>query len=122
MEVHVSVEDQARFLRCIGEPTRLQILRLLAGGERCVGELIGVINKEQSLISHHLRSLKECNIVKDRQEAQKIYYKLTDDRLAKLIMDSEALMTELSLCKCQEENYEGEGNHTSGEGEICPNS
>ena len=92
-------ENQARFLRCIGEPTRLQILKLLAEGERCVGELAGVLNKEQSLISHHLRALKECNIVKDRQEAQKVYYEITNDRLARLIIDSEALMIELSLCK-----------------------
>lgn len=92
-------EDQARFLRCIGEPTRLQILKLVAEGERCVGELTGILNKEQSLISHHLKALKECNIVKDRQEAQKVYYKLADDRLARLIIDSEALMIALSLCK-----------------------
>ena len=115
-------EDQARFLRCIGEPTRLQILKLLAMGERCVGELAGVLNKEQSLVSHHLRALKECNIVKDKQEAQKVYYKLTDDRLARLIIDSEALMKELLLCKCQEVNYEREENQGSGEREICPDS
>jgi DNA-binding transcriptional ArsR family regulator len=100
------VEDQARFLRCIGEPTRLQILKLLTRGERCVGELTNVLNREQSLVSHHLRALKECNIVKERQEAQKVYYKLTDARLAKLIVDCEALMQELSLCKCQEVNHE----------------
>ncbi len=92
-------EKQARFLRCIGEPTRLQILKLLAEGEKCVGELTGVLNKEQPLISHHLRALKECNIVRDRQEAQKVYYKITDDSLAKLIIDSEALIIKLSLCK-----------------------
>jgi DNA-binding transcriptional ArsR family regulator len=99
-------EDQARFLRCIGEPTRLQILKLLTEGERCVGELASVLSKEQSLISHHLKALKQCNIVKERQEAQKVYYKLMDARLARLIIDSEALMQELSLCKCQEVNYE----------------
>ena len=117
-----AVEDEARFLRCIGEPTRLGILKLLAEGERCVGELASVLNKEQSLISHHLRALKECNIVKDEQEAQKVYYKLTDARLARLILDSEALMKELSLCKCQEVNYGREENQRSGEGEICPDS
>ncbi len=105
-------EDQARFLRCIGEPTRLQILKLVAENERCVGELAKTLNKEQSLISHHLRALKECKIVKDRQEAQKVYYKLTDDRLARLIIDSEALMIELSLCKCPEMNY-GRGENKS---------
>jgi len=115
-------EDQARFLKCIGEPTRLQILKLLAKGERCVGELVSVLNKEQSLISHHLKALKECNIVKDEQKAQKVYYKLADIRLAKLIIDSEALMKELSLCQCQEVNYERKGNQGSGKGEICPAS
>jgi len=99
-------EDQVRFLRCIGEPTRLQMLKLLAGGERCVGDLASLVNKEQSLVSHHLKALKECNIVKERQEAQKVYYKLTDARLAGLIIDCEALMKELSLCKCQEVNHE----------------
>jgi len=115
-------ENQARFLRCIGEPTRLQILKLLTGGEKCVGELTTVLNKEQSLISHHLRALKECNIVKDRQEAQKVYYKIMDGRLARLIIDSEVLMKELSLCKCQEVNYGGEENQGSGEEEIRSDS
>ncbi len=104
------VEDQARFLRCIGEPTRLQILNTLVEGQKCVGELIGVLNKEQSLISHHLSSLKKCNIVKERQEGQKVYYELTDARLASLIIDCEVLMKELSLCKCQEANDERKGN------------
>ena len=99
-------EDQARFLKCIGEPTRLQILKLVARGERCVGELASVLSKEQSLISHHLKALKQCNIVKERQKAQKVYYKLMDARLARLIVDSEALVQELSLCKCQEVNCE----------------
>jgi DNA-binding transcriptional ArsR family regulator len=108
-------EEQARFLRCIGEPTRLQILKLLTDGERCVGELAGVLNKEQSLVSHHLRALKECNIVKERQEGQKVYYRLTDARLARLIIDSEALMKEVSLCKYQEVNYERKGNQESCE-------
>jgi DNA-binding transcriptional ArsR family regulator len=111
-------EEQARFLRCIGEPTRLQILKLVAEGERCVGEIAEILHKEQSLISHHLRVLKECNIVRDKQEAQKVYYKIMDDRLAKLIVDSEALMIELSLCECQEVNYEGKENQGGGEGGI----
>ncbi len=104
------IEDQARFLRCIGEPTRLQILKLLAESERCVGVLTRLLNKEQSLISHHLRALKECNIVTERQEGQKVYYKLTDARLAGLIIDCEALMNELLLRKCKEVNYERKRN------------
>ena len=54
--------------------------------------------------------------MKDRQEAQKVYYKLADDRIASLVLESEALMKELSLCECQEVNYERKGNQRSGEG------
>lgn len=115
-------EDQARFLRCIGEPTRLQVLNLLAESEKCVCELTGILNKEQSLISHHLRALKECNIVTERKEGQKVYYKLTDARLAGLIIDCEALMKELLICKCQEVNCERKGNQGGSEGEIQSNS
>ena len=88
----------------------------------CVGELASVLNKEQSLVSRHLRALKGCNIVRDEQEAQKVYYKLTDIRLAKLIIDSEALMKELPLCECQEVNYEREESKRTREGPIRPAS
>jgi len=103
-------EQQARFLKCIGEPTRLQILKLLAGGEKCVSEIVEVLNKEQSLISHHLRALKECYIVATRQQAQKTYYRLTDPRLAELVLKSESLMKELPLCQTREECYEEQEN------------
>ena len=96
----MSVEEkQAKFLKCLGEATRLQILKLLTNGERCVGELAEALNKEQSLISHHLKALKECNIVKERPEAQKVYYSLRDDRLARLISEVETLIKELLLCQ-----------------------
>lgn len=98
--MYMTIEgEQARFLRCIGEPTRLQIIKLLTQGEKYVSEIVRALDKDQPLISHHLRSLKECNILRERQEAQKVYYGLSDDRLAKLVRDSEALMTELSPCK-----------------------
>ena len=96
----MSTEDeQARFLRCIGEPTRLQILKLLAESEKCVSEITEALAKEQSLVSHHLRALKECNIVVVRQEAQRIYYNLADPRLSELVVTTESLIKELPLCQ-----------------------
>jgi len=107
MKVHISIEDEGvRFLRCIGEPTRLQILKLLADSEKCVGEIAEALNKEQSLVSHHLRALKECNIVVSRQEAQKIYYGLTDPRLSELVVTTESLVKELPLCQSKGVYYD----------------
>ena len=100
-------EDLARFLRCIGEPNRLQIIKMLSHGERCVGDLAAALKREQSLISHHLRHLKECNVVRDRQEAQKVFYTISDERIARLVFESEALMADVSLCiSCGETDSE----------------
>ena len=100
-------DEQARLLQCIAEPTRLQILRLLADGEKYVNEIIDTLKKEQSLISYHLRHLRECNIVVTRQEAQKVYYRLSDVRLAELVNISEAVVKDIILCLPQGVSDEG---------------
>lgn len=99
-------DEQARFLRCIGEPSRLQILKLLADGEKCVGEIAEVLNREQSSVSHHLRAMKECNVVAARQQSQNVYYKLVDTKLANLVIDIESLVRELPLCQSKGECYD----------------
>jgi len=90
---------QAKLLTCIGEPTRLQILKLLVQGERYVGNVVETLKIEQSLVSYHLKHLRECNIVIARQDAQRTYYKLSDARLAELVLISEALVTDTALCQ-----------------------
>ena len=90
--------EQARLFTCIGEPTRLQILKLLARGERYVAEIVETLKIEQSLVSYHLRHLRECNIVTARQDAQRTYYKLSDARLAELVITSEAVVKDIFLC------------------------
>jgi DNA-binding transcriptional ArsR family regulator len=95
-------DEQARLLQCIGEPTRLQMLKLLAEGEKYVGEITEALGKEQSLVSYHLRALRECNIVTINQEAQRVYYKLSDARLAELVNISEAVVEDIFLCRPKE--------------------
>jgi ArsR family transcriptional regulator len=91
--------EQARLLTCIGEPTRLQILKLLFRGEKYVGEIVEVLKIEQSLVSYHLRHLRECSIVIARQDAQRTYYRLSDARLAELVNTSEAVVKDIFLCQ-----------------------
>lgn len=98
MSIESTVNDQAKLMTCIGEPTRLQILKSLSHGEKYVGEIVELLGIEQSLVSYHLRHLRECNIVITRQEAQRTYYRLSDARLAELVLISEALVKEVTLC------------------------
>jgi len=91
-------DEQTKLFKCIGEPNRLKIIKLLDGGEKCVNEIVESLGREQSLISHHLKSLKHCGIVVSEQRAQKIYYHLSDPRIAEVVLISEALLRDLPLC------------------------
>ena len=112
---------QARFLRCIGEPTRLRIIKLLSQREKCVGDICQAIGKDQPLVSHHLRALRECGIVTVRQESQKVYYQLADQGLASLVMMSGDIVTRLAPCQpegtcCEGEEILDSMNHGDGAG------
>jgi ArsR family transcriptional regulator, arsenate/arsenite/antimonite-responsive transcriptional repressor len=63
-------------LKAISDVRRLRILLLLAGGERCVCELQDALDAGQSLLSFHLRTLKDAGLVHDRREGRWAYYSL----------------------------------------------
>ena len=68
--------------RALGDETRLRLLEVLAGGECNVAELMERMGLGQSLISHHLRSLREAGLVRDRREGRWVYYAIADHALA----------------------------------------
>jgi ArsR family transcriptional regulator len=70
----------ARF-RALGDETRLRLLELLAAGERNVGELMDLMGLGQSLISHHLRALRDAGLVHDRRDGRWVYYSIAEQAL-----------------------------------------
>ena len=69
--------DQAQqLLRALAEPIRLQVVRTLQHGERCVCDLTGDLDLAQSKLSFHLKVLKEAGLIRARQEGRWIYYRL----------------------------------------------
>lgn len=65
-------------LKIVGEENRLRLLYLLDQGEHCVCEIKGYIKLSQSLISHHLKDLKDTGLVHDKKRGLYVYYSLTD--------------------------------------------
>ncbi len=51
--------------QALADPTRLEILRLLAGQRTavCAGDLVERIGSSQPTVSHHLRILREAGLV-----------------------------------------------------------
>lgn len=68
----------------LSDATRLDILEMLRGGERCVCELQDELEAAQSRLSFHLRVLKEAGLVTDRKEGRWSYYTIVPEALAEV--------------------------------------
>jgi ArsR family transcriptional regulator len=73
-----------RQFRALADPTRLRIVDLLRGGERCVCELTDALDAGQSLLSFHLKALKDAGLVSDRRDGRWAYYSINADAFAQL--------------------------------------
>ncbi len=63
-------------LQALADVNRLRIVEALRDGERCVCELQEDLGLGQSLLSHHLRALREAGLVADRREGRWVHYAL----------------------------------------------
>ena len=80
---------KADLLKALGQPTRLKILELLVDGERCVCEIFPAIGGEQSNVSKHLGFLRSQGIVVADRRGMRVFYRLADRKIAKLLDDAE---------------------------------
>ncbi|HSJ29246.1 MAG TPA: metalloregulator ArsR/SmtB family transcription factor [Acidimicrobiia bacterium] len=60
----------------LGEPSRFQIVELLRGGPRSVGEIVEALGIRQPQVSKHLSVLNGAGIVGVRPQARKRIYHL----------------------------------------------
>lgn len=68
----------------LSDETRLRIIDMLRGGERCVCDLTDALDAGQSRLSFHLKVLKDAKLVTDRREGRWAYYALAPDAFAQL--------------------------------------
>ena len=71
------VTSLSTLLKLVSEESRLKLLCILKKGKHCVCEIMEHVNLSQSLISHHLKDLKESGIVQDEKKGLRVYYCLT---------------------------------------------
>jgi DNA-binding transcriptional ArsR family regulator len=63
-------------LSALADPTRKQIVELLAGREISAGDIARRFDVSPPAVSQHLRALREARLVKVRVEAQRRIYSL----------------------------------------------
>ena len=75
--MHAHAGDAAQLLKALANERRLQVLCLLAAGERSVGEMQGLLDLGQSALSQHLAVLREAEIVACHEDGNlRCYYVL----------------------------------------------
>ena len=62
--------------KALADPTRREILRLLASGEMKAGELSDKFDMTKPTVSHHFAVLKEADMITSRRDGQQIIYSL----------------------------------------------
>lgn len=68
--------DYVSIFKALGDSTRLEIVRMLTDGERCACKILERFEITQPTLSHHMKILSECGLVKVRKEGKWSYYSL----------------------------------------------
>jgi len=92
--VEKTISDlRIKIFSALSDPTRLELLEYLSGGERCVCEILPAFQRSQSTVSKHLNILYEADILDRKIDGKRTVYLIKDPQVFDLIrlVDSMAL-------------------------------
>jgi ArsR family transcriptional regulator len=79
------VDRKLKVFKALCNETRLHIIEYLLDGERCVCEIIPAAGRAQSTTSLQLAKLESLGILRSRREGKKIFYRIADDDVIKVL-------------------------------------
>ena len=68
-------------LRVLADVTRLSVMEALLDSPKNVTEINARLKIDQSLLSHHLKVLRDAGLVTTRREGSTVFYRLADPRV-----------------------------------------
>lgn len=77
--------EVSALLKLLSHPNRLLIACKLTAGEACVSDLEAAIGAAQPTLSRDLARMREEGLLASRRQSKSVYYRLADDRLARVI-------------------------------------
>jgi len=86
-------EELESFLKVLADSTRLEIIEILKSGESDSENLQKTLNKSQSTISQHLKSLTNAGIINFNREGAKKRYFIRDTDIQKILLDIKSFIS-----------------------------
>jgi ArsR family transcriptional regulator len=80
-----SIREASAAMQAMAHPLRLKILCLVGNQELSVLEIVDAVGTTQSNITQHLGVLREHGLLESRKEANKVFYRIPDARVLKMI-------------------------------------
>ncbi|MEO7743010.1 MAG: metalloregulator ArsR/SmtB family transcription factor [Usitatibacter sp.] len=80
-----NIREASAAMQAMAHPLRLKILCLVGNQELSVLEIVEAVGTTQSNISQHLAVLRDQGILQARKEANKVFYRIEDPRILKII-------------------------------------
>ena len=97
----MSYKELSLQLKILSDPSRLEILDLLSCGELCACDLLAYFQFSQPTLSHHMKVLKDNNLITSRKDGNKILYKLNHDVLDDVTSRLTLLSSSAGPCICE---------------------
>ena len=85
LEGDEDIDRASRSLKAMSHPLRLKILCTLGDQEVSVQDIVEHVGTSQSNISQHLAILRDKGILTSRKDANRVFYRVSDNRTLKLI-------------------------------------
>ena len=71
----------AQICKALSDPNRLQIIQMITDQERCACKLLEHFNISQPTLSHHMRILSDCNLIRTRKDGKWSHYSMNMETL-----------------------------------------
>ncbi len=85
LEGDEDIDRASRSLKAMSHPLRLKILCTLSDDEVSVQDIVDQVGTSQSNISQHLAILRDKGILTSRKDANRVFYRVSDNRTLRLI-------------------------------------
>ncbi|MDE1131774.1 MAG: metalloregulator ArsR/SmtB family transcription factor [Ascidiaceihabitans sp.] len=79
------ITEAAKLMAMLSQPVRLRLMCILLSGEQSVLSLAESAGLSQPAMSHHLKKLRDADLVATRRDGQTIYYSLKGVEAAQVI-------------------------------------
>jgi ArsR family transcriptional regulator len=80
-----SLSETVLFLKAVSDESRLKIICFLKEDEKCVCEIVDFLELPQNLVSHHLKVLREQNILVSKKNGVKVIYSINRKNISNII-------------------------------------